>query len=89
MLIRRAKGFLKRYKKLPLKVQTKVDAALALFFHDPQAPALRNHALSGKFLGLGSIDVTGDWRVLFRELSGGRYEIVELVAVGTHSQIYG
>lgn len=89
MLIRRAKSFLKRYQKLPLKIQTKVDAALALFFDDPQDPALRNHALVGKYRGLNSIDVTGDWRIHLRELSGGRYEFVELVAVGTHSQLYG
>lgn len=34
------------------------------------------------------IDVTGDLRIIFKELSNWKYEIVELYNVWTHSQLY-
>jgi hypothetical protein len=35
------------------------------------------------------LDVTGDLRIIFRELSDGEYELVELLDLWTHSQLYG
>ena len=32
---------------------------------------------------------SGDLRVIFRELSDGTYEIVELLDVGKHGRLYG
>ncbi|KAK3605058.1 hypothetical protein CHS0354_000724 [Potamilus streckersoni] len=46
---------------------------------NPFATELRNHALRGEYEGFRSIDVTGDYRIIFRELSEGRYEFVELI----------
>lgn len=79
MKIRRSKTFLKRYSKLPLRIQKKTDVALSVFFMNPKDSNLRNHALAGKFTGCRSIDVTGDLRIIFRELSDGEYEIIELI----------
>lgn len=89
MQVKRSKTFLKHYSKLQLRVQVKTDETLIKFFTDPSDPALRNHALAGKFTGCRSIDVTGDMRIIFRELSDGAYEIVELIDIGSHSQLYG
>lgn len=88
MQIKRSKTFLKHYSKLPLKIQEKTDAALFVFFGNPLDPILRNHALHGKYEGCRSIDITGDFRMIFRELSDGSYEILELLDIGTHSQLY-
>jgi addiction module RelE/StbE family toxin len=41
-------------------------ARLNLFVEDSNHPSLRNHALKAKFAGLRSIDVTDDWRALYR-----------------------
>lgn len=55
----------------------------------PMDHSLNNHALSGEFTGCRSLDVTGDYRIIFEDIWGGIYEIVELLDVGTHSQLYG
>jgi addiction module RelE/StbE family toxin len=47
--------------------------------------ALRNHPLSGKYEGFRSIDVTEDWRALYRK----EPERIIFVDIGTHTQLYG
>ena len=49
---------------------------------------LNNHALKGDFLWLRSINLTGDYRIIFREMNNGDIEIVELIDVNTHSELY-
>ncbi len=83
------KRFQKHYKKNDAYIQSQAKRAIELFRIDPVDPTLRNHPLTGDYLGYRSIDVTGDFRIIFTELSDGRYELVELVDIGTHSQLYG
>ena len=50
---------------------------------------LNNHALTGKFQGRRSINITGDWRAIFSIRVNFESEseyYFELV--GTHSQLY-
>jgi len=42
--------------------------------------------LTGKYKGFRSINITGDWRAVFRELKSG--EIVYFDLLGTHSKLY-
>ncbi|MDQ7009278.1 MAG: hypothetical protein Q9M94_03225 [Candidatus Gracilibacteria bacterium] len=49
---------------------------------------LNNHSLNGKYLGLRSIDITGDFRAIFREFPNGKYEFVDFIDIGTHAQLY-
>jgi len=65
------KRFQKHYQKLSLPLREKVKRTIACFQKDPFDVQLRNHALSGVFLGYRSLDVTGDYRIVFRELSNG------------------
>ena len=88
MILTYTKRFQKRYLKLTTKVQNKVNETLYVFENDFNNPILRNHALIGKLSEYRSIDVTGDYRIIFRELSNNAYELVELVDVGTHAQLY-
>lgn len=80
------KSFDKAYAKLPLKLRQKIDCALVIFVENPWETVLNNHALKGDYLGLRSINVTGDVRILFKE-QDNHIEIV-LVDVGKHSQLY-
>lgn len=89
MKLLKHKKFIKSYLLLTSWLQEKADSAIKLFIQNPFDINLRNHALMGKMKWLRSIDVTGDIRIIFRELSEGTYEIVELVVIGTHNQIYG
>ena len=85
MRITYSKKFSKQLKKSPKKIQKVFLERLELFIADPSNPLLRNHALSGNFIGRYSINLSGDWRLVYRK--DGDEEIT-LLAIGTHSQLY-
>lgn len=80
------KSFVKAYRKLPDKLRKTVKEKLILFCEEPFLQELNNHALSGKYQGHKSINITGDYRAVYKEI--GKQEII-FVILGTHSQIYG
>lgn len=90
MSIKYSATFKKQYKKTPKKIQEKVKERIGLFVQDPTNQVLNNHALTGKFQGYRSINITGDWRAIFSirlDLKSKQEYYFELV--GTHSQLYG
>jgi len=89
MQIKRHKRFTKAFIELHSKVADKVIETITIFSENPFDIRLRNHALQWKrYQGFRSLDVTGDYRIIFKELSDGTYELIELVDVWTHSQLY-
>lgn len=88
MIIKKHKNFIKNYSKLDLKIQYKVDKSLEIFLKNHFDKSLNNHTLKWDFLWLRSINVTWDYRIIFRKLSDNTYEIVELIKVWTHSELY-
>ena len=79
------RNFKKALRRQPRKVQQKFLETLTLFVEDQFHYSLNNHALSGKFQGTRSFDVTGDIRVHYEEGDDG----IVLMNIGTHSQLYG
>lgn len=73
------------FKKLPVRLQSQFEERLSLFVHNPYHPLLHNHSLSGEWAGCRSIDIAGDLRAVYEELDGDQ---IELIAVGSHSQLY-
>lgn len=86
MKVRFAKKFKKNYRGSPLKIRREFDKRLKVFITDKFNPALNNHALVGQYISHRSINITGDWRAIFREFDDG--EIVYFDLLGTHSQLY-
>lgn len=80
------KDFKKQYKKLSQKIQKQFKDRKNIFLKNPFDPILHNHPLEGKWSGFRSINVTGDYRLIYRELSP---IIVVFVAIDTHSNLYG
>jgi addiction module RelE/StbE family toxin len=78
------KSFLKLYEKLPTKVQGKVKEALLTFATSPDHIALHSHSLAGKWFGFRSINITGDYRAVYKETGS----LAVFYAVGTHAQLY-
>jgi addiction module RelE/StbE family toxin len=78
--------FHKQLKKAPLEIKIAFRKRLELFLLDQSDSQLRNHILAGKYKGLRSINITGDWRALFREEKENGD--VVFVLLGTHSQLY-
>jgi addiction module RelE/StbE family toxin len=77
--------FNKQRQAAPLEIKKEFLETLALFLVNPDHPSLRDHALKEKFAGYRSIDVTDDWRALYRQERGR----IIFVALGTHDELYG
>jgi len=77
--------FKKKYLKLPKKLQEAINNRFLLFFEAPFAASLKNHALIGKYKAYRSINITGDYRALYKEISEDE---VIFVKIGTHSELY-
>ena len=82
-----SKKFEKDLKKASRKVQLATKTRLEIFLLDKFNPVLNNHSLTGKYEGYRSINITGDWRAVFREFDGG--QTVYFNTLGTHSKLYG
>jgi len=80
------KRFEKAFKKMPPNLQTKFYEILETFQCNKTNQLLNNHVLIGKYLGYRSIDLTGDYRILFEEID---IETIKLVNIGTNPQLYG
>lgn len=78
--------FKKHYKKVPSNIKKSFDKRIEVFRQDIFYPILNNHALNGKYTGLRSINITGDWRALYSEHDGGKLIIFHLI--NTHSELY-
>jgi addiction module RelE/StbE family toxin len=78
-------GFQKKFGKLSPKIQKRFAERMDLFQRNPDHPFLKAHPLKGNLAGYRSSSITGDYRVMFRFLD---LERIELVSIGTHSQIY-
>jgi len=83
-----AKVFIKQLEKAPHAIKVAFRERRVLFFTNPLHPQLRNHALKGKYTGLRSINITGDWRALYREEKVSRDYVIVFMLLGTHSQLY-
>src|SRR3954452_4810041 len=81
--------FDKRLTNAPDEIQEASAQPFELFLEDPHHPQLRNHELRENFAGLRSIDVTGDWRAVFKETQSGRRKVIKFYVIGTHKELYG
>ena len=77
--------FERQYKKLSRDVQNKVGERLALLIGDERSPLLNNHKLHHPYDGYSSINITGDYRLVYKKLAP---DVYFLRAVGTHHQLF-
>ncbi len=84
MKLRRHRNFEKKFQKLPPGVQDAFEERLRLFVQDQFHPVLSHHRLRGKYNGLRSINITGDYRALFEVYD----DIIIFKIIGTHSELY-
>ncbi|MEK7577277.1 MAG: type II toxin-antitoxin system mRNA interferase toxin, RelE/StbE family [Patescibacteria group bacterium] len=86
--VKYSKLFLKQIKHAPLRIKEAFRKRRALFLKDPYHVQLHNHFLTGSLQRYRSINITGDWRVLFRMLDQNDRVVIFFDAIGTHSQLY-
>ena len=86
MKIKFSNNFVKSYNRAPEKIRKSFDLRLKLFIQDKNYPLLKNHKLRGKLSGYRSINISGDWRAIFKEEEDGN--LIFFLLLGTHSQLY-
>ena len=79
-------SFKKKTDKLPRKIRAALAERLRLFVQEPFNPLLDNHKLSGDRKHQRSINITGDWRLIFEECDENT---VWLIDIDTHNNLYG
>ena len=80
------KSFYKSLKKRDKFVQEKARKRIRLFREDPFNVLLDNHKLKGEYEGASSINVTGNFRIIFKYINENS---VVLADIGTHPELYG
>ncbi len=79
------KNFIKAYALLSLKNRVAFKKRRDLFLKDINSPLLHNHSLHGAYAGYRSFNVTGDLRVIYKEIEKDTYVFV---LIGSHSDLY-
>ena len=86
MQLLEGRTFEKQFAKLPKSTRTKVRERVHMLVTDSSHPLLNDHKLGPPYDGYRSINITGDWRLVYRRIDA---HIIYLRAVGMHHQLYG
>ncbi len=86
MQIARHPQFEKRIARLSPSIRVALADRLELFLADTRHPLLNDHALSGERRGSRSINITGDWRLIYKFVDE---EMILLMEIDTHHNLYG
>ncbi len=86
MEIARHPQFEKKLARLSPKIRHALADRLSLFITDPHHPLLNEHALSGERNGQRSINITGDWRLIYQRVED---DLILLIEIDTHHNLYG
>ena len=81
-------AFYRMLKKVDVRIQNKVKELMLLFSKNSNDPQLNNHALQRRWKGYRSIDITADWRAIYKERELDEEIIAYFVAIGTHKRLY-
>lgn len=81
--------FNKQRKDAPLEIKIAFQETLELFLEEPKHETLRRHLLKGEYFGYESIDVTPDYRAVFKETRIERKIVIKFYTIGTHEELYG
>jgi addiction module RelE/StbE family toxin len=77
--------FAKKVRRLDGKIFAALKKRVLLLKSDPYHPLLDNHKLSGYRKHQRSINVTGDWRLIFEPYDENT---VRLIDIDTHANLY-
>ena len=86
MIILRSKRFIKQMATMPQHLRRRALERINLLAKDESHPLLNNHELEGRYIGDRSINVSGDWRIVYTRIDP---QTIYLRTIGTHHQLYG
>ena len=76
-----SKNFIKELNKLPEQIVQMAIEKEKTFRKNPLHPSLRLHELHGKFIGIWSITIAGNYRILFERMGNGD---LLFISIGKH-----
>lgn len=79
---------IKTLKKANVKIRKSLEKKIAIFSKNPNDPRLNNHPLRDKYQGHRSIDITADYRAIYKEIGANGNSIAYFIALGKHNQLY-
>lgn len=79
--------FNKQRKALPLPIKIAFKETLDLLLENPNHEVLRRHFLKEKYGGYESINITPDYRAIFKETKTETN--IKFYTIGTHEELYG
>jgi addiction module RelE/StbE family toxin len=83
-----SREFIRDYKQANVRIRKFVDEALRRFAKNPTEWGLNNHLLVEEWSGYRSIDVTADYRAIYKEVREGKELTAYFIALGTHDELY-
>ncbi len=81
--------FLKKLKNVDVRIKKSFKEKLKIVEKNPQDPELRNHELKREYTGLRSINVTTNYRAIYKEFQDEEDTIIYFTHLGTHKELYG
>jgi len=90
LLVKFTKLFQRQRKAAPLDVKIAFLESYELFMENLLIPhpSLRSHPLKEKYRGYLSIDVTDDWRAVYKVQRRKACTLITFRALGTHEELY-
>lgn len=88
MIVRFTNDFFLQYKKADVRIRNRVDEQLRIFKKNPNDSSLKNHILKKEWVGHRSINITADFRAIYKDTQLKDETIIYFVAIGTHRQLY-
>jgi len=88
MIIIFDKKFDKKFKKISVKIQEKFFDRLRIFKNNKFEKILNNHKLHGEYEGCNSINITSNYRAVFKIINKENEEFCVFITIGTHPGLY-
>lgn len=82
-------AFYDKLKKVDVRISKRVKERILSFSQNPDDLELNNHPLREPYQDLRSIDITSDYRALYKEVTIGEDIVAYFVALGKHKELYG
>ena len=89
MIIKYTDNFLKQLKKSDVRIRKAFKQRILLFEQNPNDLELNNHSLHEPYQGYRSIDITADYRAIYKEVIQEDDTYIYFTSFGTHTQLYG
>ena len=81
-------GFLEKLKRVDVRIRMNVKRKIDIFSKNPNDLQLNNHPLQKEYRDYRSINLTADYRAIYKEVIIEDEVIAYFVIFGTHKELY-